>query len=263
MLDGSDRLFDRAIACGLSSLANPGLTNRDATSFAATSPLSKRETGHCSIEKSSLRFELGQVLRENLGEIRDVLLLDTIGRVERRASVGMNGIDRAIRRAKAEKACDVRQKRSRIPAQFSAVEQKNIGRRKEIEGVPQLRGVEPAFDIREVPVAKTLGVTDPRPAFADSRGEGERLPPFAPLMAPARVGAFDRIAQEQDELDIGIIGADALERLGPIDIDGRRLSANPALPPPGKAVVILPRSAAKTNRPLRCRRSAPPCFSTG
>jgi hypothetical protein len=79
-----------------------------------------------------------------------------------------------------------------------------------------------------------------RAAFANGRGEGERLAPFAPLMAPGRVRPLDRIAQEQDELDSGIVGVDALERLRPIDIDGRRLAANLTLAPAGKVAVILP-----------------------
>ena len=144
-------------------------------------------------------------MRENLGEEDDVLLLDAVGRVERRAPVGVNGIDRAVRRADAEEACGLSQERSRIAAEFSAVERKNIGRREEVQRAPQLRGVEPALDIREVPVAETLGIVDARPAFANGCGEGERLAPFAPLVSPGRVGALDRIAQEQDELDIGIV----------------------------------------------------------
>ena len=172
------------MACGFSSLANPGFTNRDATSFAATSPLSKRETGHCSIEKSSLA-QARRGRRENIGEMRDVLLLDTIGRVERRAPVGMNGSIAPFGAPRPRKfeTCTMSDAGSRLSFLLSSRSTLEAG--KEIERVPQLRGVEPAFDIGEVPVAKTLGVADPRPAFADGRREGQRLTPFAPLMAPS------------------------------------------------------------------------------
>src|SRR5262245_55342171 len=98
-----------------------------------------------------------------------------------------------------------------------------------------------------MPVAETLGVVDACPAFANGSGEGQRLAPFALLMAPGRVSALDRIAQEQDELDIGIVSVDALERFRPIDIDGRCLAASPALAPAGKVAVIM--SAAR-RRPV-------------
>ena len=146
---------------------------------------------------------------------------------------------RGWRGRQTQKPAHRAQRRRRVAAQTFGGQHQKLLTREQPQHPFHLRAIEAPLDIRELPVmAPGVGVEQPLATLADTPGEGFSLGPPRILHAPMRPRPLHGIAQHQDQLHGRVVGADALQAVGPVAVDRRRLAARPAIGRREMGVVI-------------------------